>query len=136
MDYYLEYERGVDVDSSVACLIDLDAVKPLFVTARAGKPLDRFGVRDMLAKLAQATGLTVMCSGKAVPMTLHPHQLRHTFGALYREASGSDTETAAALGHAGLQYVGRYVRKTDNERIGMLQSALSVRCGQDGNLDR
>lgn len=32
---------------------------------------------------------------------VHPHALRHTIGSLYREKSGSDTETAAALGHAG-----------------------------------
>ncbi len=87
----------------------------------------------MLAKLALATGLTILCGGKAVPMTLHPHQLRHTFGALYREASGSDTETAAALGHAGLQYVGRYVRKTDNERIGMLRRRCQCGVGKVTN---
>lgn len=47
---------------------------------------------------------------------IHPHRLRHTFGYEVRQRTGSDTETAALLGHAGLKYVGRYVRKTDAER--------------------
>ncbi len=47
---------------------------------------------------------------------IHPHQLRHTFGLEVRKRTGSDTETAALLGHSGLAYVGRYVRKTDEER--------------------
>ena len=50
------------------------------------------------------------------PIYLHPHRLRHTFGALHRAHSGSDTETAAALGHAGLGHVRRYIRKSDSER--------------------
>ena len=51
-----------------------------------------------------------------IPIHVHPHRLRHTFGAEYREKTGSDTETAAALGHAGLQHVGRYVRRSVEER--------------------
>ncbi len=47
---------------------------------------------------------------------IHPHRLRHTFGFEVRKRTGSDTETAALLGHAGLKYVGRYVRNTDEER--------------------
>lgn len=47
---------------------------------------------------------------------IHPHRLRHTFGFEVRKRTGSDTETAALLGHAGLKYVGRYVRRTDKER--------------------
>ena len=50
------------------------------------------------------------------PIYLHPHRLRHTFGALHRAHSGSDTETAAALGHAGLGHVRRYIRKSQSER--------------------
>jgi site-specific recombinase XerD len=54
---------------------------------------------------------------------IHPHRLRHTFGAEYREKTGSDTETASALGHSsGLGYVGRYVRKTQEEREEVLDS--------------
>ena len=53
---------------------------------------------------------------KDSPLHLHPHRLRHTFGAEYREKTGSDTETATALGHAGLQHVGRYVRRSTEER--------------------
>ena len=37
----------------------------------------------------------------------------------------SDTETASALGHASLKYVGRYVRKNDQERADTLESIFS-----------
>jgi integrase len=46
--------------------------------------------------------------------------LRHTFGFLVRQKTGSDTETAALLGHSSLKYVGRYVRQTDLERESVL----------------
>ncbi len=48
---------------------------------------------------------------KVVFMSLHPHQLRHTLGALYREASGSDTEF-------------RGVRQRELERMAVLTKAL------------
>jgi len=49
-------------------------------------------------------------------LKIHPHRLRHTFGFEVRKRTGSDTETAALLGHSGLKYVGRYVRRTEKER--------------------
>ena len=45
-----------------------------------------------------------------------PHRVRHNFGAEHRARSGSDTETAAALGHTGLARVARHVRRTRDER--------------------
>lgn len=60
------------------------------------------------------------------PIELHPHRLRHTFGALYREKSGSDTETAAALGHTGLAHVSRYVRKSQKEREDAMEKIFEV----------
>ena len=61
------------------------------------------------------------------PIYLHPHRLRHTFGALHRAHSGSDTETAAALGHAGLNHVRRYIRKSDTERQEALEKMFEDR---------
>ena len=58
------------------------------------------------------------------PIYLHPHRLRHTFGALHRAHSGSDTETAAALGHAGLGHVRRYIRKSQSEREEAMESVF------------
>lgn len=55
------------------------------------------------------------------PIEIHPHRLRHTFGAEFREKSGSDTETQQALGHVSLKHVGRYVRKTQQEREEMME---------------
>jgi integrase len=57
---------------------------------------------------------------------LHPHRLRHTFGARHRERSHDDSETAAALGHRSTKYVGRYARKTDGEREALIEAALDV----------
>jgi integrase len=117
--------HGADASGAYA----VDAAKPLFLSARTGGSIDRKRVGRMLIKLAaQASASGFVTEAFSV----HPHQLRHTFGARYREASGSDTETAAALGHAGLQYVGRYVRKTDRERIDLLQKALFV--DEDGHV--
>lgn len=58
-------------------------------------------------------------------IAVHPHRLRHTFGAEHKDKSGSDTETASALGHASLRYVGRYVRKSDTEGEAALESIFS-----------
>ncbi len=50
------------------------------------------------------------------PAHVHPHQLRHTFGAKHRQTWGSDVETAAALQHTGIQHVDRYTCKADDVR--------------------
>ncbi len=55
-------------------------------------------------------------------LTIHPHQLRHTFGYKVRKLTGSDTETAAFLGHSSLKYVGRYARSTKKEREKILDA--------------
>ncbi len=113
LDAYLEHERPGD-----ACLtvnIADDGAKPLFVSAKSGGFLDRRRMGRLLARLAQEA------STDDRSVTVHPHRLRHTFGSIYREASGSDAETAAALGHAGLQYVGRYTRKAQSERDDLLE---------------
>ena len=138
IDYYIEDERVWDADSdaygdertngrpAVAIESLPDAARPLFM-ARGGAPMDRRAAGRMLAKLGQAAGQGDAGEGPdAGAIALHPHRLRHTFGARYREACGSDTETAAALGHAGLGYVGRYVRQSDRERMAVLNDALDL----------
>ena len=64
------------------------------------------------------------CRYRGDRIAVHPHQLRHTFAALYRERTGSDTETAVVLGHASLKYVGRYVRNTQAEREQVLEETF------------
>lgn len=53
-------------------------------------------------------------------IAVHPHRLRHTFGAWYRDKTGSDTETAAALGHMSIKYVGIYATRSRAEREAVL----------------
>ena len=113
LDAYLEQERPGDV--TLAPGAGDDATLPLFVSAKSGGYLDRRRMGRLLERLAQ------VASTEAHLVTAHPHRLRHTFGSIYRNASGSDSETAAALGHAGLQYVGRYTRKTQSERDDLLE---------------
>ena len=127
IDDYLAHERGCDVadwDSAGSDTGAVGVLDPLFVSARTGGRVDRIRIGRMLARLATRAAAMPEYAGKA--FRVHAHQLRHTFGAAYRAASGSDTETAAALGHAGLQYVGRYVRQTEAERLGTLTRGLQV----------
>ena len=42
------------------------------------------------------------------------------------EVSRSEWETAAALGHRSLQYVGRYTRLTDDERDALAERAAAL----------
>ena len=112
LDDYLVHERACDDPQR--------RFSPLFLTDSKGSPLRRQRIRESLIKLGQEAGKH---SGQVI--TVHPHRLRHTFGAEYRAKTGSDTETASALGHASLKYVGRYVRKTDLEREASLESTFS-----------
>lgn len=70
----------------------------------------------MVAKILEQIASVAGGSAAGAAMQVHPHRLRHTFGAEYRERTGSDTETALALGHTSLEHVGRYVRRTREER--------------------
>jgi site-specific recombinase XerD len=127
LDDYLAHERDRDVSELDDARGDggaVDASRPLFVSARTGGRIDRIRVGRMLTLLADKASAMPGYTGDA--FGVHAHRLRHTFGAAYRAASGSDTETAAALGHAGLQYVGRYVRDTDAERLHTLTRGLRV----------
>ncbi len=127
VDDYLACERESDIANLDDARGDggaVDASRPLFVSAGTGGCIDRIRVGRMLARLADRAATMPGYTGES--FHVHPHRLRHTFGAAYRAASGSDTETAAALGHAGLQYVGRYVRETDAERLHTLTRGLRV----------
>ncbi len=132
VDDYLQHERlwdngelGGDEDNSLP-----DAARHLFLN-RDGGAIGRRSVARIFEDLAKAAGegMPVLDAdgGNAAAVHLHPHRLRHTFGALYREASGSDTETAVALGHSSLRHVGRYVRKTKQERRDVLGRAFTTR---------
>ena len=112
LDEYIESERKQDDSKSCHA--------PLFIANAKGGEMRRQRIRQGLVKLGQEAG---KYSGEVI--IVHPHRLRHTFGAEYREKTGSDTETASALGHASLKYVGRYVRKTDAERELALEAVFS-----------
>jgi integrase/recombinase XerC len=109
---YLQHERPYD---------DKSAAVPLFLATRSGGYMRREYLGEALRRIAEDAS-----KHRKTPIELHPHRLRHTFGARHREASGSDTETAQALGHQSLKYVGRYVRKTDTEREALIEQALDI----------
>lgn len=81
------------------------------IAGKNADPITRLTVWRVLCKLANEAS-----AHHTDKLKIHPHQLRHTFGYEVRKRTGSDTETAALLGHSGLNYVGRYVRRTDAER--------------------
>ena len=114
IDEYLTRERGRDTSAAVP-----EALQSLFLAtgAEAGQALDRRHINRLLDIVARESHK----NHADAPQSIHPHQLRHTFGAKHREMWGSDTETAAALGHTGIQHVGRYTRKTDEERAAMVE---------------
>lgn len=96
---------------------DPDNIKtPLVLPSRSSENITRTAVWRILVRLAEQTS-----TYSKDELKIHPHRLRHTFGFEVRKRTGSDTETAALLGHAGLKYVGRYVRRTDEEREKILE---------------
>ena len=110
LEDYLEAERVKDDPE--------EALEALFLPSSGPGPLNRTQINRILWHITEEANKHRK-DGDAI--SLHPHQLRHTFGSIYREKTGSDTETAAALGHASLKYVGRYVRKTQAEREAVLE---------------
>jgi len=107
LEDYLETERLQDDPNN--------ELEPLILSPGSTKPINRMTVWRALVKLAQEA-----TKHNQDGMKIHPHRLRHTFGFEVRKRTGSDTETAAMLGHSGLKYVGRYVRATDEEREAIL----------------
>lgn len=103
LDDYIKSERPQDAEK-------LENTT-LFLAERTGLPWTSNRAREALRRIGQEAGKH---HGQAIDV--HPHRLRHTFAAEYRDKTGSDTETARALGHTSLQYVGRYARRSDGER--------------------
>ena len=112
LDEYLDKERALDAPHSASGAL----LVPNVTAGDTGRPLTRRTVGLILDHIAEEASKHDGTGGIAI----HPHRLRHTFGAEYRERTGSDTETAAALGHTSLDYVGRYVRKSREERESVL----------------
>jgi len=108
LDDYLQTERAADCAEN--------ASEWLLVVPGSDKPITRVTVWRKLNRLAESA-----TAHSKADMHLHPHRLRHTFGHAVRKRTGSDTETAALLGHTGLAYVGRYTRNTDEERKAVLE---------------
>lgn len=105
---YLETERAGDSAGG-------ETLERLFLPSGGGTQLGRLTVWRVFKRLSAEASAHLVGELK-----IHPHQMRHTFGFEVRQRTGSDTETAALLGHAGLKYVGRYVRATDEERAEVL----------------
>ena len=112
IDDYLSQERDRDA-------VTPQAHQPLFVAtgSAVGQAIERRHIGRLLSIIVRE----VRKNHPDAPAHVHPHQLRHTFGAKHREMWGSDVETAAALGHTGIQHVARYTRKTDDERAAMVE---------------
>ena len=114
LDRYLVTERLVD---------DTDCQQaPLFLSDATGRFMTRRLAYHVLEQIAQQANLG---RDAAQAIAIHPHRLRHTFGAELRDKTGSDTETAAALGHTGLAYVGRYTRRSNDEREATLEEVFA-----------
>lgn len=107
LDDYIQTERKSDNERR--------SRKALFLPSSSGEKIGRLTIWRALQKLSKEASAHLDNQ-----MHIHPHRLRHTFGYEIRQRTGSDTETAALLGHAGLKYVGRYVRATDEERAEVL----------------
>ena len=112
IDDYLSHERGKDAVMPYASQSLFAATGPV-----AGQAIERRHIGRLLSIVVHE----VRKNHPDAPAHVHPHQLRHTFGAKHREMWGSDVETAAALGHTGIQHVARYTRKTDDERAAMVE---------------
>jgi site-specific recombinase XerD len=114
LDDYLGHERPRD---------DPEGSAPaLFVSTGQNKGyLLRTDLADALNRIAAEAN-----KHRPSPRQIHvtPHKFRHTFGSRLRDRTGSDAETAAALGHQSTKYVPRYTRKTDDEREALLEEAL------------
>jgi site-specific recombinase XerD len=109
LDHYLNMER---VQDDV-----LGMQVPLFLPVGSEKFLTRQQVFAILKHIATE-------AHKHSPdnlIHLHPHKLRHTFGAEFRDKTGSDTETQQALGHVSSKFIGRYVRKSQEEREAVME---------------
>lgn len=104
LDDYLENERPLD---------DPQGARDWLVLA--------FGASGRISRHTIWRALVRLANSATGDFKVHPHRLRHTFGFEVRKRTGSDTETAALLGHSGLKYVGRYVRNTEAERQAVLE---------------
>lgn len=80
----------------------------LFLSTRGGH-LSRHAAADLLQRITDAANDHRPTDRQ---IAIHPHRLRHMFGADVRTRTGSDGETAALLGHRSTQYVARYARET------------------------
>jgi site-specific recombinase XerD len=116
VDDYLTHERAKDGNRNGE-EERTDPTGALFLSSR-GLALGRDQVFRILTHIAEEANKHV----KDNPIHIHPHKLRHTFGAEFRDKTGSDTETQQALGHVSLKYVGRYVRKAQEEREAVMET--------------
>jgi site-specific recombinase XerD len=85
--------------------IGMPAQGPLFLT-RDGNRFMRMGIRDVLTRLAQKTGIKVT-----------PHALRRTFATLSLRAGMNPLQLQALLGHTTLDMTRRYIQMVDEDLV-------------------
>jgi site-specific recombinase XerD len=109
LEEYLNTERLKDIGSEES--------PALFVSTETKYFISRQQVFTALSRIAEEANK----HSKDNQIHIHPHRLRHTFGSELLEKTGNLTEVQRALGHESMNYVGRYVRKTQAEREEVLE---------------
>jgi integrase/recombinase XerD len=109
IDEYIEKERALD---------DPKGKAPALFLAD-DNAMSRKTVNHLLQHIADEAN-----KHRKHKIEIHPHRLRHTFGFIVRQKTGSDADTAALLGHTGLAHVGRYVRRSQEEREQILETLM------------
>lgn len=114
LDHYINIERSKDDPEQ-------NSQKGLFLSAGVDR-VEHSLTRQQVFAILKHIATEAHKHSPEREIHLHPHKLRHTFGAEFREKTGSDTETQQALGHVSTKFIGRYVRKTQEEREAVLET--------------
>ena len=79
---------------------------PQLWLSRLGSPMERHGVRDVLAYRSKRAGIG----------HVHPHMLRHTHAIWWLEAGGNLMDLKENLGHSSIRITERYLQYMARER--------------------
>ena len=112
LDDYLHKERLTDDPQNIHA--------PLFLPTSL--EADSFLTRQQVFAVLKHIAAEAHKHSPDSAIHIHPHRLRHTFGSEFRKKTGSDTETQQALGHVSTKFIGRYVRKSQEEREAVMES--------------
>jgi len=90
---------------------------PLFPSSRTGGLMDRHGLRKLLARLGETSGVS----------NPHPHRFRHTFALNYLRNGGDVYTLQAILGHSTLDMVKHYLAIAQIDIQGAHEKASPVK---------